>query len=254
MRHIFISPHLDDAVLSAGDLIVKLLKSGEKIRIITVFTDFGKGPMHWSARRYVFDSGALTASGFKRLRLLEDKRAMEKLGVNDYHYLNFTDAYFRLRLNRIKFRKLQNAAAWLGLKSCFLYPDSAALFSGKIDKQDKRLVTEICDRLKRLTAPPDKVYGPLGVGGHVDHIIVNQAVKKLKAAGKYFWLDLPYAVKGEFNRDLKKSKRGYRLSFSPPMTLIKYRSLKEHQSQSACRETIGLKPAEEIYESLNRTS
>lgn len=139
MRHVFISPHLDDAVLSAGDLIAGLLKDGEKVRIITVFTDFGAGPMHLNARRYVFESGALTVHSFKRLRLIEDRRAMEKLGV----------------------------------------------------------------------------------GGHVDHMIVNQAVKKLKADRKYFWLDLPYAVKPEFNGNLENIKRYYRLKFSSRITTIK---------------------------------
>lgn len=244
MRHVFISPHLDDAVLSAGDLIVQLLKRGEKIRIITVFTDFGTGPMHWSARRYVFDSGALTTPGFQRLRLEEDKRAMETLGVGDYHYLNFTDAYFRLRSTGVKW-------AWLGIKSCFLYPDSPALFSGRIDENDNRLLPAISGKIKRLLLPGDIVYGPLGVGGHVDHIIVNQAVKKLTAAKKYYWLDLPYAVKPEFNGNLEKIKRDYRLKFRSETTKIKYRALEQYSSQSSCRETVALKPQEEFYESLN---
>lgn len=248
MRHVFVSPHLDDAVLSAGDLIVRLLKSGEKIRIITVFTDFGTGPMHWSARRYVFDSGALTIHQFKKIRFSEDRLAMEKLGMRDYRYLDFTDAYFRLRSTGARFRKFQDLASWLGLKNCFLYPDSAALFSGRIDQEDEKLLPVISEKLKQLLLPDDTIYGPLGVGNHIDHVIVNRAIRRFKTPTKLFWLDLPYAFKSELSGNLNTAKRDYRLKILSRKTSLKLEALKLYASQSSCVETLAVKPREEFYE------
>lgn len=247
-RHIFISPHLDDAVLSAGDLIAGLLKDGEKVRIITVFTDFGAGPMHLCARRYVFESGALTVRSFKRLRLIEDRRVMEKLGVGDYYYLDFTDAYFRLRSAGVKFGKLHTAAAWLGIKSCFLYPNLTALFSGRINQEDDKLLPVISEKLKQLLLPEDTVYGPLGVGNHIDHTIVNRVIRRLKIPAKFFWLDLPYAFKLEFAGNLNLIKREYRLKFRSKTTVLKLQALKLYTSQLSCVETLKVKPREEFYE------
>ncbi|MHA1303522.1 MAG: PIG-L deacetylase family protein [Candidatus Heimdallarchaeaceae archaeon] len=38
MDHIFLSPHLDDAVASCGGLIAKLVEQGNKVIVATFFT------------------------------------------------------------------------------------------------------------------------------------------------------------------------------------------------------------------------
>ncbi len=78
-RLFFISPHLDDAILSAGGLIYDL-KDNNKIKIITVFT---KGDKFFVDRK------------------MEDKKVCQYLGVN-YLHLGFKDALWRKTYNSIK--------------------------------------------------------------------------------------------------------------------------------------------------------
>src|SRR3989338_3952758 len=123
MRHVFISPHLDDAVLSGGGYISFLAGKKQKILIITVFSDFGQGPINLSARRYMWHCGALTIKQFKAKRIIEDRLAMKTIGT-DYLHLGFTDAYFRR-----------------------FYPNHRKLFSGRVNPADKKLIDFIEKRL-----------------------------------------------------------------------------------------------------------
>lgn len=244
MRHVFISPHLDDAVLSAGDMIAGLVKKKKPVLVMTVFTDFGCEPIHWAARRYLWHSGVMTLNQFERLRKLEDKLAMTLLGV-EYRRLGFTDGYFRKRDGTSLTNKI---VSWFGLGQRFIYRNHRRLFYGKINADDKKTVNEVGIVIGKFISAQDIVFAPLGISGHVDHVIVNRAVKKIKAVKKYYWLDLPYAVIDEFKGNLEKIKLNYQLKFHPRITKIKYRALKQYGSQPLCRETIAVKPYEEFYE------
>lgn len=208
MRHVFISPHLDDAILSCGGYISFLAGKKQKILVITVFSDFGRGPVSLSARQYMWHCGALTIKQFQTKRITEDRLAMETIGA-DHSHLGFMDAYFRR-----------------------FYSNHRQLFSGRINPADKKLVGLIEKKLLSLIKRSDILYGPIGVGGHVDHIIVSQIVKSLPAEKKMFWLDQPYAA------DLGVKPQKYKMKNTPLSEKDagrKKTAIQAYSSQTVCR-------------------
>ena len=208
MRHVFISPHLDDAVLSCGGYISFLAGKKQRILVITVFPDFGQGPVSLSARRYMWHCGALTIKQFQIKRIAEDRLAMKTIGA-DYLHFRFTDAYFRR-----------------------FYPNHRELFSGRVNQGDKKLVDLIEKRLLGLINKSDVLYGPIGVGGHVDHVIVNKIVKNLPAGKKLFWLDQPYASDLGANTQKFKMKK---ILMNKEDVRQKKRAIFSYSSQVVCR-------------------
>lgn len=208
MRHVFISPHLDDAVLSCGGDIAFLVGEKQKILVITVFSDFGKGPVSLSARRYMWHCGALTIKQFQTKRISEDRLALKTIGAN-YLHLGFTDAYFRR-----------------------FYPNHRELFSGKVYPADKKLVGLIEQKLFSLIKRGDVLYGPMGIGGHVDHVIVNQIVKSFPAGKKLFWLDQPYAADQGVNPQKYKMRK---VPLGEEDIQRKKRAIMGYSSQAVCR-------------------
>jgi LmbE family N-acetylglucosaminyl deacetylase len=78
---VVLSPHLDDAVLSLGQHIIKWKNEGKKIRIVTVFTKFGGGKnLPEYSKDYLIKSGFNSTKKFEKTRILENVKAMEKLG------------------------------------------------------------------------------------------------------------------------------------------------------------------------------
>jgi len=73
MSWVVMSPHLDDAVLSLGAWIAAQIRSGEEVKVATVFSEGGAG--HARRRR-------------------EDEAALEALGASAIH-LGYLDAPFR---------------------------------------------------------------------------------------------------------------------------------------------------------------
>src|SRR5579859_3047345 len=94
---IFISPHLDDAVLSAGGL-VKFLSSKTKIMVINIFTQAIDGKQTVSAWKYIKDMGYNKASDLFADRQKEDKEALFQLHISPIN-LGFPDALWRKKNN-----------------------------------------------------------------------------------------------------------------------------------------------------------
>jgi hypothetical protein len=79
MRSVFISAHLDDAVLSCGGLIYDMVKAGKEVEVWTVIASPEKYPV----------------------RIQEDESAMKQLGIKFIHFTYF-DAIDRYGLDGIK--------------------------------------------------------------------------------------------------------------------------------------------------------
>lgn len=158
---IVISPHLDDAALSCGGGIARLVRSGTPVTVVTVFTaDLAPGePLSPLARR----SHASWGVGDRpfAVRRAEDTEALRHLGAAHAH-LGLLDAIYR--------RSPQGAP---------LYTDPLA----PIDPHDTelflpRLVSVLEEHL--AIAPEGlRVFCPSGTCGHVDHVLVRQAVARL---------------------------------------------------------------------------
>ena len=173
MRYIYFSPHLDDAVFSAGGLISDQTKSGIPVEIWTFMsgvpddeqlTDFAQS-MHkmW---------GTTSAKETIQIRREEDRQAASRVGAKAVHF-DFLDCIYR---------RGKNGEA--------LY-DSAIFIPPRAEDAD--LPAQIAQTMVAWLKPDDVVVSQLAIGGHVDHILVRKAAEMLKRQ-LVFDLDIPYLL------------------------------------------------------------
>lgn len=190
---VFISPHLDDAIFSAGGLILEL--SGKtSVTIATLFTKAGAPPYTQSAKMHLRHSGYAVASAedLISMRKQEDLRVCKMAGVN-FQHLGFTDAMWRKK-SRISL---------IGKIFSNIFPEINHLYpfykfnviSGKPAKEDSATVNSIKDSLISLVGELGNVviFCPIGVGNHVDHIIVRDVCAEIFPRA-IFWTDFPYHI------------------------------------------------------------
>jgi glycosyltransferase involved in cell wall biosynthesis/LmbE family N-acetylglucosaminyl deacetylase len=189
----FISPHLDDAALSAGNLIADLAKKTE-VTIVTVFTKADLDGLNTlSARTYLKQCNFASAEKLYRQRRLEDWQVCEMLGAKAVH-LGFTDALWRKKNQPSKFT--QSLGRYFS-EVLHLYPTYRwHIVSGNMHKQDDQLRQDIIKALSRVI--PNKqqaaIFCPAGFGNHIDHLLVRSACEQLFPKAIY-WQDMPYGSK-----------------------------------------------------------
>jgi len=186
--HVYLSPHLDDAVLSCGGRIWQQVQAGERVLVVTVFAapPTPGSPLSPFAQelhtRWDYPADAVTR------RQKEDLAALALLGAETVHW-PYSDCIYRRTSD-----------------GSFLYDSEEALW-GDVHSVDKGLVAELGARLAALPLIQDSaVYAPLGVGQHVDHKIVRCAAKGSGHAFAYYE-DFPYAeqaalTKGQYRTEL----------------------------------------------------
>jgi LmbE family N-acetylglucosaminyl deacetylase len=158
-RVVFLSPHLDDAVLSCGGSIAKLAGQGP-ILVLNVFSSYPaevrRGSVVISRERSAEDAGAGALLGF----------TTENLGE--------VDAALRYPA----------------------YRSPANLFRPPVPEDIDRLAAtsaRIGDFLSSVHY--DAIYLPLGIGWHVDHVLSHLATKPLHGLpNTYFYEDGPYCL------------------------------------------------------------
>lgn len=172
-KYIFISPHLDDAILSCGNLIYELNKRGKKIIIATVFTEASKieSPQ---AKEFLNQCRYKNAQKLFKARKIEDLNVCRALGISSIH-MGFIDAAWRESNNKL------------------IYTTNDKQYNGIISTKDKGVINKIRLKINKLVNKNYNILllSPLGIGNHVDHLIVNKIVNKTKI-DKLFWEDFPY--------------------------------------------------------------
>ncbi|MDK1029009.1 MAG: PIG-L family deacetylase [Anaerolineae bacterium] len=172
MRWIYISPHLDDAVLSAGGFIYEQTHAGNSVEIWTIMAGIpSRRDLSPFAQELHKQWGAKTktAEEFIKLRLVEDANASNIVGAKT-RYFNYPDCIYRIGPD--------GDPLYLDV---FLEPDPT-----EVDLPD-----EIARSIKAHLQPKDQIICQLGIGRHVDHLIVRWAVERL---GLQLWYstDVPY--------------------------------------------------------------
>ncbi|BAV08668.1 N-acetylglucosaminyl deacetylase, LmbE family [Filimonas lacunae] len=157
---LFISPHLDDVVLSCGAYIASVAGTTAAVTIASVFTSSGEQ-----------DDAVVNA--LYEVRRNDDIRAAALLGATAIH-LGFADA---------------------PLRNSHYHNFNTLLFHHQLPEQELPVAERIAARLQSLvqTLQPDVVYFPLGVGGHIDHQVVYASSKMITHATIRWYEDLPYA-------------------------------------------------------------
>ena len=170
MRWIYLSPHLDDAVLSAGGLIYDQTRSGIPAEIWTFMCGYPpEGEYSPFAQTLHNMWGYSSAAEAVRERCEEDKNAAAMVGGATF-YFDFLDCIYRRGSN----------GEWL--YSEIAVPPHHA---------DEALPSQIAEAISIRLLPGDVLVCQLAVGSHVDHVIVRQAAELLRRPIRYA-IDVPY--------------------------------------------------------------
>ena len=170
MRWIYLSPHLDDAVLSAGGLIYEQTQIGIPVEIWTFMCGYPpEGEFSPTAQKLHEVWGFSTAEETVSKRRLEDENAAAIVGATARHF-DFLDCVYRRGSN----------GEWL-YSEIFVPPHKA----------DEELPSQIGSAISALLNPDDVLVCQLAVGSHVDHVLVRQAAERLGKPLRYD-IDVPY--------------------------------------------------------------
>jgi LmbE family N-acetylglucosaminyl deacetylase len=176
LTHVYLSPHLDDAVLSCGGMIHQQARAGERVVVVTVCAgDPPPGPL--SGFTLEHHSRWETPADAAAARRAEDRAALDRLRAEAVH-LRTPDCIYR-------------ADPATGRH---LYTSREALF-GDVPPAEAALVErtagEIAGVLRGVQSP--RLYVPLGIGNHVDHQLTRRAAELRGGVFAYFE-DYPYAA------------------------------------------------------------
>lgn len=207
---LFLSPHLDDAVLSCGALIAS--EAGKRdIAVLTFFTECSPTPHTRAARSFLRQCAVQDAGSLFEARKKEDATVLAGLGVQFRHY-GATDALFRRRKETIPGSSVLGKTLPELVHRYPTYRFDIAL--GRISRGDTGLIEELHDtvgeEIEKLNA--GLVFCPVGVGKHVDHLI-TRAVGEESADRTVFYSDFPYNQNQQpdeaflRNRNLKEWRR-----------------------------------------------
>jgi len=182
MKWIYLSPHLDDAVLSCGGFIAESVKKGNHVIVFNLFCAPYQGPLSPLAQELHASWG--NPEDITALRLEEDRQALELLGA-DRIIGDVPDLIYR-----------QNEAGeWL-------YQNMADI-QGRRNPCDDSLVDHYSEKIRLFFQPQlTYIYAPLGIGAHIDHLIAYDIGVKLSRSGYVveFYEDLPYALREDWRQ------------------------------------------------------
>ncbi len=172
--HLYLSPHLDDAVFSCGGLIAKQVVAGETVTVLTICAgDPPQGQLSDLARALHLSWNV--DESLVRARCDEDLAACSRLGAAPIH-LDIPDAVYR---------SLPSSEP--------VYPSFDQVF-GPLHPAESELLEELKRSLADRISTDDAVYVPLGIGRHVDHQLTRLAAESLGRSLLYY-RDMPYAFR-----------------------------------------------------------
>lgn len=182
MRYIYFSPHLDDAVFSCGGIIAQQVCQGKSIEVWSFFTA-DPPQMNLTPFAKILHKRWGKSSNPYQVRRREDMDACALLSVN-YRHFGFLDCIYR--------RYPANNTP--------VVKKTADLFQ-PIREKETELLGVITQTLRQYLHPEDVIILPLGVGSHIDHLLVKNLAYNLENERLYF-PDYPYASKVKSTSDL----------------------------------------------------
>lgn len=165
MQHIRIlalSPHSDDVALSLGAYLLDKC-AASYIRLVTVF----------SISKSTTDDRIQNTAAVTSIRKAEDVAFVNALSsAAEVKWLDRKDAPLRLCI-----------------------PDEA-VFACDLSDADRGEIQHIVSIVKEGCGDFDLTLAPMGLGGHIDHVIVRNAALELlkEGASIVFYEDIPYAA------------------------------------------------------------
>ncbi len=191
MRIVYFSPHLDDAVLSAGGLIRSQTEAGVPVEVWTLMSGIPEDPELSEFAQYLHTLWGLgTPQGAVKARRAEDDQAVASLGAKPVHF-DFLDCIYRR-----------------GRLGQSLYSDVEV----PVASDDADLPAQIAQAMIAWLRPDDMLVCQLAIGRHVDHVIVRQAAEMLRRPLTYD-ADIPYLL--NHPEELEPNTLGMREALQP---------------------------------------
>jgi LmbE family N-acetylglucosaminyl deacetylase len=228
--HLFLSPHLDDAVLSCGGLIHHLTSGGTQVVVLTIMAGDPPEPLpetplvrdlHDRWRASAPASAALNPVAVRRREDLDSCRAVGAVA----QHREYLDCIYRTHAD---------------LRA--LYPTVESIF-GEVHPADTVGKYLSIESLMFPFVYPDleRLYAPLGVGHHVDHQIVRDWA--LEIAERHPHIPIAFYPEYPYTRDPDAIRRAgallpptFRLTHeTAPLTeadmAARIESIRRHRSQ-----------------------
>jgi hypothetical protein len=160
------------------------------LTVVTAFTAAGPPPHTYAARSFLRQCVMCDAAVLFAVRRAEDRRVLDGLGAAHAH-LGYTDALFRRRQAGTP---LARYAGRLFPELVHRYPTYRFdIAKGRIARGDRTVIdtltAAVADRIRQSGAR--WVFCPLGVGRHVDHLIVRAVGERFPDRVIYY-ADFPY--------------------------------------------------------------
>lgn len=177
-EHIYLSPHLDDAVLSCGGTIYTQTRRGARVLVVSIFAGSPPDDSLTAFARELKERWGASDDPLA-MRRQEDLAALEILGAAALH-LDFLDCVYRqdARTGQPYYPTVEHIFA-------SLHPAEAELHH--------QILEALLAQLGKLGQAV--VYAPLSAGHHVDHLLVRRMAHLLLERGHQvrFYEDYPYA-------------------------------------------------------------
>lgn len=177
-RVLFLSPHYDDAIFSCGSLMSHLVANDVVLDVATVFSSAITDELSPLAQR--FHKGWEIEGDIMSLRTKEDMEALNMLGASQIS-LGFLDCIYRKK------------------NGDFLIHNKKELYNS--DFKDTSLLQNIEKAVSLILLKDDysSIYLPIGIGSHIDHLLLTQLKLPFYSGEVYVYADMPYAL---FTKDM----------------------------------------------------
>ncbi|HWF79809.1 MAG TPA: PIG-L family deacetylase [Streptosporangiaceae bacterium] len=178
-RLLAFSPHLDDAVISAGARLGTLAAADVAVTVVTLFAGVPSAPFSAAARE-MHRRWGLSDDRAMAVRRDEDIRATSCLGLRHVHE-DFLDAIYRQR----------GDGSWLLGAGQPPWADRA------VPEADLAASLTAAIRARIEANAPPLVLTCAAIGNHVDHVLTRDAVVRAVSGtdiGLELWEDLPYGL------------------------------------------------------------
>ena len=125
--------------------------------------------------------------------LLKDRR--ERQLVVDIFSIS---SFHKLKLSREKVTQIRKEEELSNAKRLGIDVDFLPFLDGRNDYDLPRLTASISQAIGKHVREGDRIFFPLAISEHMDHVVASLAGLQLAAEGRkrvYFYEDLPYAIK-----------------------------------------------------------
>jgi LmbE family N-acetylglucosaminyl deacetylase len=170
---IFLSPHFDDVALSCGGLVWQLTSEGHQVEIWTIMGGLPPEAPYSEFARQNHEIWGMSGEAAIRMRRSEDLAACAVMGARARH-CGWLDVIYR--------QDRESGAP--------IVNNNQELF-GRPPEAD--LVADITLFLMAEVPESAKLVSPIGLGSHIDHRALVQAVEQSDRAN-FYYADYPYIL------------------------------------------------------------